>query len=121
MADHYIILALRDDASSADKIQVRDKIKELPSINWHNIERMADMPQWRTAANPSVTWRILCLDATKPGSPWPALTITADQFTAWKAANLSEPAKLQARKGDDPEQILRAAGLEPVPATGDQP
>jgi hypothetical protein len=76
---------------------------------------MSDMPQWRTVANTNITWRILCLDATKPGSPWPKIPYTAEQFEAWKDANLSQPAKLQARKGDNPEQVLRNAGLEPVP------
>jgi len=114
--ERYIIIAARDDLTNADKLKIRDKIKELPRHDWHNIERMTDMPQYRSIANTNITWRIICLDRAKHSSPWPKIPWTKEQYEAWKDNNLAAPNKVQVRKSDDPTAELTAAGLEPMPS-----
>jgi hypothetical protein len=114
--ERYIIIAARDDLTNADKLKIRDKIKELPRHDWHNIERMTDMPQYRSIANTNITWRIICLDRAKHSSPWPKIPWTKEQYEAWKDNNLAAPNKVQVRKSEDPQAELTAAGLEPMPS-----
>lgn len=113
-----IVLWLSTQSVQSDRLAIRDAIYSRFGGSGTDSQRIAltELPQWRSTANTNIVGWVLTID-----EGWLAkrgVTYRTNGITQWKTGHMQNQNHLQVRRGDNPEAVLRAAGLEPMPTTG---
>jgi hypothetical protein len=110
LAGDYIVLWLDLRASTADKVTVRDALKN--QLNDRTTIPFADLPTWELIANPNIAGMVCAISRDQVKRLTNDVSrLTPNILNTWATNNLAQPQYLRWRSGDDPLAVLRDAGL----------
>lgn len=124
--DRYLLVITVDSATPTTKTEVSDEQAKIAAEGGLPSSPVStnSLPPVCMIASTTTTGRVLCLDVTKPNSPWKPLKTDAKGYNDWVQANITTTDKAKTfavGSNGDHEAALKTVGWMYVVPKEDEP